>query len=202
MPTRTFDELKTIKKRSVDYDAFFDGIKLNTKTKKDLISFAEEMEIVILYFMMMEPEEISISTLAEKYADMAVKFLNLKEPSAYVQKRAEDYAKDFVETTENHKEDPWYSSADRAKLNAENETLTLAEHGEYSWAVKSGKTKKTWVTMQDDRVRESHVEVDGMTIGIFEDFVVGSSVMGYPRDLTNNPEPEEVVNCRCYLQYS
>lgn len=202
MPTRTFDELKTIKKRSVDYDAFFDGIKLNTKTKKELISFAEEMEIVILYFLMMEPEEISIASLAEKYADMAVKFLNLKEPSAYVQKRAEDYAKDFVETTENHKEDPWYSSADRAKLNAENETLTLAEHGEYSWAVKSGKTKKTWVTMQDDRVRETHVEVDGTTIGIFEDFVVGNSIMGYPRDLRNNPEPEEVVNCRCYLQYS
>ena len=82
MPTRVFDELKTIKKRSVDYDAFFDGIKLNTKTKKDLISFAEEMEIVILYFMMMEPEEIIISNLVEKYAEMATKFLNLNEPSA------------------------------------------------------------------------------------------------------------------------
>lgn len=202
MPTRGFDELKTIKKRSVDYDAFFDGIQLNTKTKKDLISFAEEMEIVILYFMMMDEEEISVSALAEKYADMAVKFLNQKEASAYVLERAENYAKDFVETTAKHNDDPWYSSADRAKLNAENETLTLAEHGEYTWAVKSGKTKKTWITMQDDRVRESHVEVDGMTIGIFEDFVVGSSIMGYPRDLRNNPEPEEVVNCRCYLQYS
>ena len=165
MPTRQFDELKTIKKRSVDYDAFFDGIKLNTKTKQELISFAEDMELVILYFMFMDDDETIVSRLEERYVEMAVRFLNLDEPSAYVQRRARDYAEEFVETTERHGDDPWYSSADRARLNAENETLTLAEYGEYTWAVRSGKTRKTWMTMQDDRVRKTHVEIDGETKG-------------------------------------
>jgi uncharacterized protein with gpF-like domain len=60
---------------------------------------------------------------------------------------------------------------------------------------------KTWCTVGDNRVRETHEEVDGETIPIEEPFVVGGVEMMMPRD----PEvdaPEETDGCRCWLEYS
>ncbi len=48
---------------------------------------------------------------------------------------------------------------------------------------------KTWVTAGDDRVREEHVELDGETRGIDEEFSNGLQFPGEP-------------NCRCILTYS
>ncbi|MBE3130023.1 MAG: hypothetical protein IMZ54_04790 [Acidobacteria bacterium] len=55
---------------------------------------------------------------------------------------------------------------------------------------------KTWVTEGDDKVRESHAELDGVTIGLDETFDNG---VDHPSD--RDGEPEEVFNCRCWLTY-
>lgn len=56
---------------------------------------------------------------------------------------------------------------------------------------------KTWNSMEDARVRPSHVELDGITIPIGEEFKPGLS---YPGD--SNAPSEEILNCRCYLSYN
>lgn len=54
--------------------------------------------------------------------------------------------------------------------------------------------QKMWLAEMDDRVRESHAELNGETVGIDEEF---SNGLQYPAD--PNGEPEEVYNCRCTL---
>ena len=56
---------------------------------------------------------------------------------------------------------------------------------------------KTWVTMHDERVRPSHAELDNETQSMDDPF---SNGLQYPGDPTG--DPDEVINCRCVLNYS
>ena len=55
--------------------------------------------------------------------------------------------------------------------------------------------KKTWVATIDDRVRESHAELDGETVPIDEPF---SNGLMYPADPSGD-DPAEIYNCRCTM---
>ena len=70
----------------------------------------------------------------------------------------------------------------------------------YTGAKKAGASKKTWCTMADDRVRDSHEYLDGVTIGIDEEFYSfrGGKTL-YPSQWGI---PEEDINCRCWLVFS
>ena len=72
-------------------------------------------------------------------------------------------------------------------------------------AVKSGKVDgsnlfKTWNTMLDDRVRDTHQYLEGVTIPFDAEFYT------YDGDHAFEPggfeKAENVVGCRCYLTYS
>ena len=85
---------------------------------------------------------------------------------------------------------------------AENEANTMYEDEDYILALKEGMTRKKWVTIQDRRVRDTHREVEGVTIPIDEFFQVGNAQMLYPKDVINGGGyPEEIVNCRCSCIY-
>ena len=62
----------------------------------------------------------------------------------------------------------------------------------------SGLTK-TWQTMRDDKVRDTHDALEGVTVPMEERFATpdGDSAM-HPGDFA---EPENNINCRCYLVY-
>lgn len=62
---------------------------------------------------------------------------------------------------------------------------------------KSGFTRKRWVTMHDDRVRETHAVADGQTVGLDEAFFVGGYPMQHPGD--RNAPIGETINCRCVM---
>lgn len=51
---------------------------------------------------------------------------------------------------------------------------------------------KAWVSAQDDRVRDSHADLDGEAVESTQDF---SNGLQYPRE--SGGAPEEVINCRC-----
>lgn len=70
----------------------------------------------------------------------------------------------------------------------------------YVTASKNGATKKTWNTMQDLRVRDSHTYLDGVTIPIDAEFYTANGNHTYfPSQFG---VAEEDVNCRCWLTYS
>ena len=83
---------------------------------------------------------------------------------------------------------------------AETETHRDANTAALDTAQKAGAKNKTWVTMLDDKVRETHVYLEGMTVPIWDDF--------YTYDGDHAPAPglfdlaENNVNCRCELVFS
>ena len=82
----------------------------------------------------------------------------------------------------------------------ETESHRDANAAAYRTAVKNGATQKTWQTMMDDRVRDTHQYLQGVTApidGEFYSFKGGSTK--YPGQWGI---AEEDCNCRCYLTYS
>lgn len=61
---------------------------------------------------------------------------------------------------------------------------------------------KTWQTVGDDKVRDTHNDINGTTIPLNELFVLSSgSRLKFPRDETFNPALGDVINCRCSVVY-
>lgn len=86
----------------------------------------------------------------------------------------------------------------RANTIARTETLTAVSYGrevkrqDWQKQFPDKKLRKMWVSSQDDKVRDSHQDVDGEVVDADEDF---SNGLAYPRE--KGGEPEEVINCRC-----
>lgn len=91
------------------------------------------------------------------------------------------------------------SAEDIARI-ADTESHRIANTAAFDTAKKAGAKNKTWVTMLDDRVRETHDYLEGMTVGIDEDFYT------YDGDHASAPGlfelAENNVNCRCELLFS
>lgn len=86
----------------------------------------------------------------------------------------------------------------RAMTIARTETLTAVSLGkaakreEWQKRFPDQKLMKMWLSAKDDRVRDSHAELEGVSVPADEEFPNG---LMYPRDPRG--EAEEVINCRC-----
>ena len=83
---------------------------------------------------------------------------------------------------------------------AETEVHRDANESALATAKRAGATRKTWVTMMDEKVRDTHQYLEMMTVGIDEDFYT------YDGDHASAPGlfdlAENNVNCRCELVFS
>ena len=84
---------------------------------------------------------------------------------------------------------------------AETESHRDTNEGIYDTAADSGLTLlKTWETMEDDRVREAHEEIQGQTVPFDDVFVTWDGHEArFPGDFDT---PELNCNCRCYISVS
>lgn len=82
----------------------------------------------------------------------------------------------------------------------ETESHRIANTAALDTAKRAGAKNKTWATMLDERVRDSHQYLEGETVGIDEDFYT------YDGDHASAPGlfalAENNVNCRCELIFS
>lgn len=90
----------------------------------------------------------------------------------------------------------------RAKLIARQETMTALATGQFDTMKAAGAKTKTWHHRPQKNPRDgshgpNHVILDDETVAIDAKF---SNGLRYPRD-PNDPRPEELINCRCYLTY-
>lgn len=82
---------------------------------------------------------------------------------------------------------------------AETDSHRVFNESELRTAKKVGASTKTWNTMLDDRVRDTHAYIESMTVGIDDEF--------YTYDGDHAPAPGEFglaennVNCRCFLTF-
>ena len=98
-------------------------------------------------------------------------------------------------------ESEYWTSEERGLLIGIECATTTANFDDMSKAVDKGKTRKTWITEAEDRVRKTHDEVHGVEMPINQPFLVGNSYLLFPGDLTYDPEEKEVANCRCHAEY-
>ncbi len=77
--------------------------------------------------------------------------------------------------------------------------VNMATDQAYQTAAANGiNIRKEWLSSRDDKVRETHVELDGQTVGVNEDFVVKSTGASGPSPAAFG-EASEDINCRCTI---
>ena len=160
--------------------------KLKPEDAEDIID--ELLDLFLLAYAM--GNEITNENLSYDYqptADEAIEVVNAKVAGKTWRERTEDY---FANG----------GNVDDIVRIAETEMHRIANTSALSTARKAGATRKTWVTMLDDRVRETHDYLEGMTVAIGEDFYT------YDGDHASAPGlfdlAENNVNCRCELIFS
>jgi hypothetical protein len=88
----------------------------------------------------------------------------------------------------------------RAYRISQNETgmiASLSEHDMFAaLPIDKNRLFKTWHNAQDDRVRDLH-EIESETVTFNEKF---SNGLRFPKDPEG--DPENVINCRCYVSYA
>ena len=220
-------KIDEINKRSIPYEEYFGIMDLSEKQLKARIDFAERLEEEIMtifsLFDVLSDFSYADDTLIKNQLKQA--YLDVSMSVGVVIDDNVDwlgllFAMNFVDATRRHVErlkgnqvpdatenetmdkpsDAWFLSEDRAKYNAENEANTVLNYSDFQ-AAKNNYKFKTWITENDSRVRASHIPLEGETIPINEYFVVGDSLMRFPKDLEFSPSPEEIVNCRCSISY-
>lgn len=148
-------------------------------------------------------EDDFIELLAEAY------FLGIEELSAELREQvtaeldemedimwAEIDGETFVDRMDKHIAEGDYGML---KTLAESEFHRVYNAAMFDGAKRKGLMTKTWITMLDWRVRETHKPLHGETLGIDEKFVApdGDEALR-PGDFKN---PENNCGCRCVLIY-
>lgn len=196
-----------IKRRSMPYEQYFGEMDLPEEEKKRRQELAEQFEVIFLLMFSLYWNEYTVEELQlliyEQYLTIATSYLSASTPTQYIIDQAARVAEETVRVTEERAEDDEYwTSEDRAINIAENEANTVGNYEELEDAIRSGKTMKTWVTMNDNRVRPTHKDVNFVTIEIMEPFEVGDSLMMFPKDASLGASSDEISGCRCVAKYS
>lgn len=200
-----FDELHRI----TPYKEFFGKMFITPKQMNSRIGLARDIEDVMLYvfayWIIAAEDEISEMELRrdakEKLTSVVAKHTKL---DPYLENHIERVIDEVIDTTKKHterNENDYWTSPERAVLISENEANSFENYIEYRDAKAGGKTKKTWITELDDKVRLTHELAEGQTVDIDGLFLVGGSEMRFPMDTQYDPDPSEIVNCRCSVEY-
>ena len=216
-----FDELNKLdskpKKRrypqSIPYKEFFGEMYISVEQMNMRIDLARDIESVMLYLFAywILKAEVDIDLTEEEIKDKVRKELTAIvaghiDIDSYLEEHIAAVIDEVWHTMDEHlaeiEEDGedienYWTSDDRAKLIAENEANSIGEYDKFRKAQKQGKTRKIWVTEPDDKVRLTHTLVAEKTIDIDGLFLVGESLMRFPKDCKYDPDPHETINCRC-----
>lgn len=217
MSISSYDELniRPNNRRSEPYKEYFSKMSISDKEKQERIAFSEQMEEVVLYILSLiettiESGETNMEYIQtqfyDKYLDVIASYMLI---DTYIKQYALDVTKQIIDATferfsseDKSIIDDYYLSNDRAMFISECEANSILNYRQYSKAVKAGKTKKKWIDVGDKRERKTHLEVGGTTLPIDDPFSVGDSLLQFPKDTSLGASADEIVNCRCSIQYS
>lgn len=201
------------KPRAMDYETYFGEMELSEEEIQERIELAEDLDDVfeylfVLYLAMLKAgkkvdRDELVQTVLTRYRDVLYdNDLDIDERYPGMYGISQRSSESIVDTTIAYGAlNDWYTSEDRAMFLAENEANTIANYEDLMDAIDAGYTTKTWVTMADRKVRETHRDLEGVTISIFEPFDVGGYQMMVPKDDSMGAGPEEIVNCRCSMAW-
>lgn len=217
MSVSSYDELniRPNNRRSEPYKEYFSKMSISDKEKQERIAFSEQMEEVVLYILALIETTIEIgetnreyikAQFYDKYLDVIASYMlidtYIKQYTLGVTKQIIDATFERFSAEDKSITDDYYLSNDRAMFISECEANSILNYRQYSKAVKAGKTKKKWIDVGDKRERKTHLEVGETILPINEPFSVGDSLLQFPKDTSLGASADEIVNCRCSIQYS
>lgn len=205
----TFDELNRMNKtkKSIDFERYFDEMDLTKDQKRKRILLAEKLEdkilnILALIFTMQQYSSVDWSKIERDIENMYLEILIEDEAlDTTMRQYARTFSQNIIKSTQNNESNLYYYTGDRAKWISENEANTIWNYLEFLQAINEGKTRKQWIDKRDDRERESHIKVGRTVKPIGEYFLVGNSLLLYPKDYSADADLSEIVNCRCSIKY-
>lgn len=204
-----FDELNQLvgKSRSEPYETYFGEMDLTEEEIKKRIVLAEKLEdgfvfALALLFTMVQYNSVNYEQIRNKFEKSYLNAINgIIITDDYIKQYIRNFSYEITDSTKAHADDIYYYSSDRAIFIAENESLTCWNHQDFSDAIKSGKRRKQWMDVRDKKERETHLQVGRTVKPIKEPFLVGNSLMQYPKDTSLGADSSEIVNCRCTIRY-
>ena len=221
MALQNFDQLNSMSTK------WFSKMEVSEAEKKKRIDLSlDYCEIIIMLFMLIEgnhPRESCVDFAEERLRIIAENYIS-KDNLAYINDWSHKEAERIVDVTQKHlQEEPeseetpkmfdmpeldihipeteYWTSEERGLLIGIECASITANFEDLDKAMDSGKTRKTWITEADDRVRKTHEEVHGTEIPINDYFLVGNSYMLFPGDMSMNAEDKEICSCRCRCEY-
>lgn len=206
MATRIIDELKNIKQEVDEYAIrksiidYFDEMDVDDVDKRTETALSLEKVVRNILLLALAGEmarEQLIDKLISEYS-MIIVASGYRPNYAHIERVCED----IVDNTLAKIDVAYMTSTDRSIVIAETETNNAANYDGYEEAKEDGKTQKVWIALRDNKTRQTHLDVDGTVIGIDELFDVGEAQMRFPCDEEYAYDsPQEIVNCRCSLDY-
>ena len=182
-----YDELNNIEERLVEES--FD-IEAEDGTKKRRFNVEACIDIVLDALIM-----------AYVYGvDYANETLGTEIPPTKAEMREAIYKKiadkDFEQRVREYAEDGKLPEIMRV---VETDMTRVFNEGSLTTATEAGAQSKTWITMNDDRVRDTHSYLEGMTVPLNAEFYT------FDGDHASAPGgfsmAENNVNCRCILAF-
>lgn len=188
------------------FEDYFDKMDISESDKNTRVDFAMRMhDIMILTFALVKSMQESgyvdaaylKSELKRRYTEEVIATGNYDRViNDYINLFTDDTIKTTLKNT-----DEYLLSNTRALIIGANEANTIYNYSDYKTAIENGYTHKRWKTENDNLVRKSHEIVNNNVVEINEPFVVGDSLLMFPKDFSMGASAEELVNCRCTVEY-
>lgn len=228
MGLTNFDELNTLSttettkddrhkatRKKIPIHDYFENMQISEEEKEKRVRLANLLLADVLFLFALSKRNQDKQYLSEAFQKRYLSSVQkVAEPDQKMQRYIRKVCDSIVDTTlkgqkgglladskANQPRDPYAVSMDRAVNVAENEANTILNGDEYNAAIKNGCTKKRWTSYKDERVRADHADVDGQVVEINHPFHVGEYMMMYPKDESLGAGLEEIVNCRCSVEY-
>lgn len=205
----TWDELNELVGYEVSepFDEYFAPMQISEEQKRKRVELAEELDAVFIallseYFYADQLDAVVASDIYDRTREAYLLAIGTAvEVDDYLYNHGVEVIASTIEVLLRHDDEPYYFSKDRARAIAENESNSIWNHTEYEDAVKN-KKYKTWRTVMDNRVRDTHVEMNGVTIPINDVFHLRGGDCYYPRSDELGMDDSEICGCRCSLSFS
>ena len=205
----TWDELNQLVGYNISepFDEYYAPMKLTEKQKRQRMALAERLDDVFIallaeFFYADQIGAIVSSDIYERTRESYMDAVRQSvEPDYYILNHGIELIATTIAVLMRNQDKPYFYSEDRARAIAEGDSNSIWNHTEYEEAVKN-KHYKTWHTIMDGKERESHAEVNGLTIPINDVFHLQGGDCYYPRSDELGLSDDEIVNCRCSLTFS
>ena len=206
------DERKRISRKKIPIHEYFEDMQISEEQKQKRIRLANLLLADVLFLFALSKgnndKQYLVKSFQNRYTESVKSVAQQdKELSRYIGKVCESIVDTTVKDTNKSGDltdsagNEYRTSIDRAMNIAENEANSILNNDEYRSAIKNGCTKKKWIAFGDERVRMDHANVDGEVVDINKPFHVGGYLMMFPKDDSLGAGLEEIVNCRCSVEY-